>query len=380
MRAVYKLAPLMSRDNTIVFKSYPDYADNAKVLFEYLQSAGFPQGYRAVWAIESSAADVPSITGAEIVSKADTPVKYARAISKAAYVFDTHTRAVPHGYSIPKGQKLIVLWHGCGFKGRRTAGDVSFSAMFVPGPLFVKTKSDFFRCDESKVIPIGYPRYDILLKDPSEGAHIQDLLPQAAGKTIFWMPTYRENDRGFTWMEGLSSETGIPLIDTVEQLQELDEVCAANSVSLVIKRHPMQRAFRLPEGVRLSNVYFIDNENLKAADIDLYEIMRDADAMVTDCSSAGVDYLLLDRPLAYVLDDFEEYGEAQGYIVDDPREYMPGAHIYTLDNLKSFVTEVALGEDDYKSARAKARDIMHNPCNCYCERVAQWAGLKAEKA
>ncbi len=39
--------------------------------------------------------------------------------------------------------------------------------------------------------------------------------------------------------------------------------------------------------------------------------------LVSDYSSVAIDYLLLDRPLGFTLDDYEAYTESRGWVFDD---------------------------------------------------------------
>lgn len=63
---------------------------------------------------------------------------------------------------------------------------------------------------------------------------------------------------------------------------------------------------------------------LEKKQIKLYELIGISDGLLSDYSSVAVDYLLLDRPLGYVLADYNIYKEKRGFVFEDPLEYMPG--------------------------------------------------------
>ena len=55
----------------------------------------------------------------------------------------------------------------------------------------------------------------------------------------------------------------------------------------------------------------------------VYTLLRNADGLITDYSSVYFDYMLLDRPIAFAIDDIKEYGDKRGFIFETPEDYMP---------------------------------------------------------
>lgn len=72
------------------------------------------------------------------------------------------------------------------------------------------------------------------------------------------------------------------------------------------------------------------------------------DGLISDYSSIAVDYMLLDRPLGYVLTDLESYRNTRGFVFENPEAYMPGEKIYNLEDLKDYFSHIAVGEDPLK--------------------------------
>ena len=89
----------------------------------------------------------------------------------------------------------------------------------------------------------------------------------------------------------------------------------------------------------------------------------------------AIDYLLLDRPLCFTLDDYEAYTESRGWVFEDPLEYMPGEHVYDMDGFRGFLTHVKNGVDDYKEQREAVRAKTHNACDNYCQRVLDYFNI-----
>lgn len=363
-KVVFGGASRKARQNTLVFFSRPDFSDNARVLFERIVQRGVPQGYKLVWAFEQEPTDqarraIGSNAQILVGAKADAVVARAR------FVFGTHGCPVPGWYQIPEDQTLVNLWHGCSFKagGESDTRAFAFSCVLVPGPLFVDTKSRFFGCPEEQVWPLGYPRYD-LLRSPDARQQLEKLLPGCtARKTVMWMPTFRKNTSSQKLAEeNTGSATGLPLIETAADLQQLDALCEKLDVQLVVKRHRLQVAYSALSNGAYRRISFVDDADLDARDVELYQLLPAFDALVTDYSSIGIDYLLVDKPMAFVVDDYQEYKAARGFIVDDPLQYMAGQHCASIEQLGDFLRSVAQGEDAHANWRAKVRQVALNEC------------------
>ena len=101
---------------------------------------------------------------------------------------------------------------------------------------------------------------------------------------------------------------------------------------------------------------FLKKRNFKTC---FYEFINCSDALVSDYSSVAIDYLLLDRPLGFTLDDYEAYTESRGWVFDDPLEYMPGEHMYNMQDFENFILDIKNGKDNYKEQRASVRAKTH---------------------
>ena len=82
--------------------------------------------------------------------------------------------------------------------------------------------------------------------------------------------------------------------------------------------------------------------------------MKDTDALISDYSSAAYDYLHLDKPIAYTMDDAKEY--KLGFIVEDPFSLMAGHIIYNQKDFMKFIEDVLEEKDPYKFERKNLYD------------------------
>ena len=117
---------------------------------------------------------------------------------------------------------------------------------------------------------------------------------------------------------------------------------------------------------------------LAGAGIWLYEMVGVCDALISDYSSIAVDFMLLDRPLGYVLTDLECYRETRGFVFENPEEYMPGAKLYDLSDLENFVCDISEGKDPFKEERRKLLPAMHTmPVkDSYCGALARYLNIQ----
>jgi teichoic acid ribitol-phosphate primase len=84
---------------------------------------------------------------------------------------------------------------------------------------------------------------------------------------------------------------------------------------------------------------------------DMNELLLVADVLVTDYSSVVFEYALLDRPMAFLAPDAEEYTRDRGFYLDLTRD-LPGPVVATTAELAA---HVASGTFDAEATRAFAR-------------------------
>ena len=95
-------------------------------------------------------------------------------------------------------------------------------------------------------------------------------------------------------------------------------------------------------------------------DIQINQLLGLADGLISDYSSAAVDYLLLDRPMGFTLEDVEEYGESRGFVFDNIRDWLPGAELVSFSDFCQFVREIGQGVDFTREKRQKLKKVMHD--------------------
>lgn len=378
--------------NYIVLKNrtMQDMTDNPKAFFEYLIQNGYNENYEIIWMVSEKKKfrnlrykNVKFVT-AETKYGWSSPLAYYYG-AVAGFFFYTNNTAYLNLYHC-KGQITVNLWHGCGYKDVAKEGHeppagksmMHFDYALVPGPVFVDTKSRYWKTDKNKILPLGYPRYDWMLHPSLNRQELfKKLLGSVPEKAVIWMPTFRKSDVLVSAENGIELPFQLPALKNEKELQELDAELQKQNVVLLIKKHPLQSGWNLKEQ-DYTSIRYITEEKLEETSVQLYELVGSCDALISDYSSIAVDYMLLDRPIGYVLTDLDRYKETRGFVFDDPLKYMPGEKIYDLNGLKKFIRQAARGEDDFGEQRRKLLPQMHTmPVKkSYCQELAGYLELE----
>lgn len=373
-REKYKKDPLQ---DMILFRSGPhatqyvkgmDYADNARALFEYILSQNLNEQYELIWLVKNPEEykDIAernknvSFIAFDWSTTSDKKnrEKYYRALYLSKWIFMTDA----YGFCrLPReGQVRVQLWHGCGFKGR-----VNFSCCekryeynIVVSEHYKEIHEKLYGLRDDQVIVTGYPKEDKLFHSDSSWKDIFNI-PDAS-KYIFWMPTFRKPIGQLSNLTEAApdDETGLPVLESMDEMSRLNQILYESDAILIIKLHPFQDRNSIHIG-KFSNIMILSNKPFSDQRVDINSIFGNADALISDYSSAAVDYLILDRPLAFTIDDVDEYEESRGFVFKPIRDYMPGRLIKNSDDFISFVSSFLEGEDPSFEKRKKLMPLFH---------------------
>ena len=362
--------------NVILFNSEPDYSDNARALAEYMSKNGYGLKFHLYFDVSNeckySVSDIRfvSVRGKYGIFR----FKYLKTVYTAGYIMCTHETIITRKMA-RHNQHLIRLWHGCGYKDKSKydGGERNFDYALVPGKLFVKTKAYFWNVDKKYILPLGYPRYDWLIRcDLSAKSLIDSFKIDCMTKVVIWMPTYR-NDRKGKYNES-SSIKSFPIVKTNTEWSDLNLLCKLKNVVILVKLHPLQKEYGISFDT-FSNIKEITNNNFDVVNVPLYKFISLTDALISDYSSVAVDDLLVNRPMAFTLDDYEQYNMTRGFVFEDPIKYMPGHHVYDFEELKEFIVDVANGKDRYVQDRKRMLDISIRQSENYCKDILDRIGI-----
>lgn len=329
---------IKKNEKLIFFYSNLGFRDNVRAFYEYLIAQNYNEEYQIVVSIN----DVEDYK--KQAPKNVTFVNNRQGISyflRAKYGFYCFGK-----YPIkPSGQQMIVnLWHGTPLKkignlekGMEKTDYNFFTVVAASSSMYKPIMAQIFGCRENQVVVVGNPRNDELFVEDKEA---DKMIAEEGQKVILWLPTYREYDEDYV----------VSLVKK-DRLEHLNSRLAKDNCKLIIKLHPLQTAS--VKGMKYSNIQFATQKDLDKKKLSVYALMRRADGLITDYSSAYFDYMLLNRPIAFTVDDIEEYGKKRGFIFDNPYPYMPGMKLTSFEELEQYITDVIEGKDVYAAERER---------------------------
>lgn len=360
---------IIPKKNLILFESYPDYSDNSYALYEYIinNRKDILERYKIAWALKGNLKIKPSkLVSDYSFSVEKKSIKGLWTFLRAKYVISTH------GYfgnvRAKNGQVQINLWHGCGYKGLTSVdhfyrGDYTI----VTSELFRTLHSDMFEMPKENVWVTGFPRNDALFKQEDVfsklGIEIKNY-----NSVYMWMPTYRKASVGHDGVDGNIDSFGIATISS-DQYKELNRKLEEEKILLIIKPHPMD-ALALKKMEAFSHIKYYTNQDLADRGVILYELLGQVTGLLSDYSSTVIDYLILEKPVVFVLSDMKEYQENRGFHLNPVREYMPGPIISDFKDLLRYFSECKKINYEWSKRRAAIAKVFHtNKDNNSCKRV-----------
>ena len=361
----------------LVLQSTPDFSDSARVFYDYLIENGVNRDCRIVWLVKSPAKyDAPENVrfvgrdAAGLMPRRD----YYLAVAKCA-VF-THSAPLRRWR---KEQVFVHTTHSASqLKAAATQAEREAKKRLVIPDYRLRCGQDGLErmmrvqgLPREKFAVIGLPRLDLLFRH-RDCAPI--LFPGRAkpAKLVLCMETFRQTA---TWKDSESKDAyGMNILHTRGELEALNAFLARRNILLIVKPHPLQDLSFL-DRVPLDHIAFLTDAQLDAAGVQLYELIENCDAMLTDYSSAYYDFLLLDRPIGFMIADMGEY--TRGFAIDDPLSEMTGPKIRDVAGLEAFFDGLIAGEDGYGPARAALkRRVFDHPDDRNCERLYEFIKQK----
>ena len=302
--------------NLLIFGSNEGkhFSDNSRSLFEYIQAN--EKSIKAVWFTNNKE------VYREVEEKYPGNVVMSPSFKAAFLYLRAEQAVISFGYQdlckmpwIPSIQ-INQLWHGVPLKKigllrakSKTDEDYGQSSrlflqwcgkvdrFFVASDYEKRNHSLSFDLPESCLRITGNPRNDRLYMNKN--------LLDSDIKTILYTPTYRERGEG---------EHSRVLLHPEVSESQMHEFLERNHAKLIIRPHWITEG-RTYNSDRIETVTHFDEPNL-------HNLFIKSDVLVTDYSSAYIDWLILDRPVIFTPYDLEEYSEKNG-LLDDYENLVP---------------------------------------------------------
>jgi len=362
---INKIVP--KNDNLILLYSGNKGINNCLVpLRKYLLDNGYDKKYKIYCGIENM-----KYADSENRVTFITQFQSIWLFLKTAHVFYT-TGQIPIKPS--KKQCVIQLWHGnSNFKtiGKwsniNNGDEFFFSYMFAPSDLYVPIQASEYDCPKRCIVPFGDMFVDELLEAPREKTVFKEF-----DKVLLWAPTFRRSD--YLGYNDSEIENLVPLFDE-KDYPLLNEKLSKYNIKLIVKPHPMHDNYGTMQR-HFSHLDVYTHDEFVQSGMSLYPMLAQVDGLIGDYSSVSLQFMLLDRPEAFVVPDIEEYGKRRGFVFKNPEDYMGGHIIKTQEEFFSFLDDFAHGKDIYREKRHQVCDVVYKYKDAGCrKRAVELSGL-----
>ena len=317
----------------IILESSPDYSDNTKYVFDELLRRGLNKKFRLYW-VTSGQNHMP-FAAHHVFSVSRNSTRYRFIHNTAKYIIDSNN----YVYKTRKHQYRLHLTHGMALKlpydYSGMVGD--FDCCPLLSDYFLPLHSKLNNASESKYAIVGSPRNDGLFND----THV--IGKKTNTKYIIWMPTFRNHKNKKATQTGISHPFCMPCVNTMEELTALNSCLKDNNVILILKPHPAEDLSGL-KSIALSNIELFDESVFGSPKTQLYDILKDTDALITDYSSVYYDYLLLKRPIGLSIPDLDDYTDVYDLAEDNFKDFIKGSYIESFDDLLTFIADFSSGK------------------------------------
>ena len=358
---------IIPKKNIVLLSSFPPFRDNALALYQYiiLNRRDLILKYRFYWAQKEASREKISYYVKEGGFVVPNSIKGIWLFLRAKYVISTHN-FFSDVYS-GKGQIQVNLWHGNGYKvippsERVYRGDFTI----VTSSFFQPITAAKLGIEHRNVWVTGLPRNDNLFHPCEELSKITE--HRTYKKVILWMPTYRKALFNHDGIDGNTEAFGLKTF-LHNDFGEFNELLKRKEYLLLIKPHPMDELCEA-KVESTNNIIFFTDKTIEELHINLYCLLAETDALISDYSSVVIDYLLVNKPIGMVCADLEEYRSNRGFVLNPVKDYLPGPIITTREELMNFIIRIDEYDEEWKEKRQQLKDMFHQyQDDRSCERV-----------
>lgn len=345
--------------NIIIITAHGDFDCNGGAIYNYLIKNNYNKKYKIIWFLNN---EVPT----ELPFNVEAYKIHVKNIRKYLLICSAKF-FFADDYVIQKvrdDQISVYCTHGAfGLKDARKWIDLKKDNVDYVLSLS-KNMDDYMIYSHSidktntKLLHLGFPFIDIFYEnteDEYEKIFHENYLNY--NKKILWMPTFRKGEDNRNDSEE-DFPLGIPLFKDFDDLKKLNNILKKENILLTIKIHPSQDPDSLKNLHSLSNILVIKPSDERKYNLNKYNLMKYTDALISDYSGAAYEYLLLNRPLAFVINDIHTY--TAGFIVENIFDYMPGNLINSIDDFIIFIDDIIKCNDRHILERTNLLKQLYN--------------------
>jgi len=305
---------LIPRKNTIwIFGAWNGerFSDNSKYLFEYV-TTNQPE-IRAIW-LTKNLEVLKKIRACGGECHLTNSLKGICISLIAKHVFVSSGKKDVN-YLFINGAKLVHLWHGNPLKKIGLDDNLSsvngvfyskiiryifpmsyefnYDFMVSNSEVFTPLMQSSYSMKRNQILETGCPRNDVFYSQIKDDFNIQLSKRFPDSKIVYYLPTFRNS----------LTPKNIFTQNDFEQ-EKVEVFLEKEKIVLVNKGHFVESKKGITNSEKSSRIIHLKDSDISS---DINNMLKDADGLITDYSSAFFDFLLAERPIIFAAFDLEEY-------------------------------------------------------------------------
>lgn len=179
-------------------------------------------------------------------------------------------------------------------------------------------------------------------------------------KIVMFAPTFRMNNEDIRYSDGAEIIDNNFLRVNDFCMEEIDYYLEQSNLHLILKLHPYEEEYFRGIATLSSNITIISSDELTQKNIDLNQLLSLVDILITDYSSIYLDYLILNKPLIFLVPDVDAYSSARGGFTLEPFDFWtPGDKVSCQRSLLNSINKIITGNDEYAEKRNQINLIIN---------------------
>lgn len=349
----------------ITFCSFPDYASNAKALYEYMKER-YKDSMNYTWIVynESSVSLLRNKGINALLIGSDEFKSYIPTTD----VFFTTQGNLDGDKLKAKDSIYVELWHGIGpkpvgfsqdnpsvedIRGYNNIKEI-VDYFIVPSEFWRLIFSSKFTVEYARIKNLGFPILDYFKNCDGKNnlSKVLKIDVNKFKKIIIFMPTFK---KGFNHADVTQTYDNIFNFKQDYDEKKLNDFLEKNNYLLCVKKHPGEQInMNFKETDYIKN---ISEEELINHQISINEIMNAFDLLITDYSSVGTEFIFLNRPVLFVVGDKDEYLKNRGILFGNLDFWTPGPCCDNIFDLLNEMEKLLTDTTYYQKERKEKRDL-----------------------
>lgn len=333
------------------------FSDNSKYLFDYVTDHN-PQ-IRAIWLTKNKTV-LETIKDQGKESYLTNSIKGVIYSLRAKYIFVSCGKNDVN-YRFINGATLIHLWHGNPLK--KIGLDDNYSSVngffysklvrnFFPmayefnydymvsnSQVFTPHMQSSYSLGAHQILETGCPRNDAFFSTTYDSFNVQLAKKFIGAKIVYYLPTFRSGSTP----KNIFTQTDYDEARVIAFLEEENMV-------LVNKGHFVETKKGLYGSSENSRIIHLKDSDITS---DINFMLKDADGLITDYSSAFFDFLLTERPIVFAAFDLTEYMGSSRELYFDYEEAISGPVAKNWDEILYCLKHVWQDEDNKELIKQK---------------------------